>query len=797
VGIFADAPIRRKITSLMVLVSTLSILVLAGAIFFLEIQNQHRSLVDKVATLADIIVESSAEGMALNRSYLVTNVLNSLNRERHLRAAFVFREGKPFAQYLNPLKKTAVEGIPYFPCPLLERAVSTRDAESYFSTQHLGFVSPFYSDGKLVGHIYLQYGLDDLQKSLVQLSALFALIILFVVLLSVFVSSRLQGLISRPILQLVETMESVSSRQDFSVRVVEEHQDEIGSLIAGFNRMLGQLQMRDQELERHRRDLELLVEERTFELNCANRGLRDSVQELELAKNSAEQANQAKSQFLANMSHEIRTPMIGVLGMTELLFDTGLNEKQQHLAGTVFKSGEALLEIINDLLDFSRIEAGKMELSATDFNLAELVAEVLGLLQESAQNKQIDLRSQLAPELPVMVTGDSGRIRQILLNLAGNALKFSENGEVVVRLYPLTGSEPAMIRFEVEDSGVGITEEALETIFDTFTQGDDSTTRQHGGTGLGLAIVRQLAQLMGGDVSVRSRVGMGSCFRVDLPLVPTKVQPSALRQLKEFRALRALLVTDDEQLCLNLADQLIGLGFLCEQVNSGSRALQHLQSDPRHPVRLVLVDADMSGLGGLRLIEKIAELAPLVELKVILIAGQEHSALSVAESGARIDRWLYKPVRAEQIAQTMSELFSALSSVEPQAADLITPTGGKTVLLVEDNQTTQLFVRGILDQTDIRLQIACNGEQALNCLQDNRVDLIFMDCQMPIMDGFEATVRIRQLGHELPIIALTARVFEADVQRCRDAGMDDFLPKPFRQLDLFDKLEKWLDGRPS
>jgi len=794
VGIFADAPIRRKITGLMVLVSTLSIMILGGAVFFLEIRHQHRSLVDKVATLADIVIENSSEGMILAQSYLVTNVLGSLTRERNLRAAFVFRDGKPFAKYLNPQKTTSIEGISYFPCPLLDRATKTVKPEYYFSAQHLGFVSPYYVKGKLIGHIYLQYGLDDLQQSLIQLATVFVLIILIVVGLSIFVSSRLQGVISSPIQRLVETMGSVSSQQDFSLRAEGDHQDEIGSLIAGFNHMLGQLQFRDQELERHRHDLELLVEERTHELDRVNRDLQNSIHDLELAKNTAEQASRAKSQFLANMSHEIRTPMIGVLGMTELLFDTQLNEKQQHLARTVFKSGEALLEIINELLDFSKIEAGKLEITCEDFSLSELVAEVLKLLAEAAQNKHLDLTSQFDPDLPVMVAGDSGRIRQILLNLVGNAVKFSEHGGVVVRVYQVRTAGFTLIRFEVEDSGIGIPTESLDSIFDSFTQGDDSTTRHYGGTGLGLAIVKQLAELMGGEVTVTSQVGEGSCFRVDLPLAPVDQQaPRQRYHLGCNLGGRVLLITDDDELSLNISNRLIEFGLRGESVNSGSRALQILQSDAGQTFQLALIDADMSGLGGLRLVEKISEIGPLAELKLMMLAGQEHAALSTSPSSARVDRWMYKPLQYENFDLILIELFAdPLTEAEMNPA-----LPDTTLLLVEDDRVTQDFVRGILAQTEFRLQIASNGAEALALLQSHSPELIFMDCQMPVLDGFEATQHIRQTGHQMPIVALTARVFAADAKRCLDAGMDDFLRKPFRQQDLLAMIDKWLPGGQS
>lgn len=798
-GFFADAPIRRKITILMVLVSSLSIIVLAAAVFSIEIGAQRRSLVDKVAALADVLAQSSTEGLVLSRSYLVDQTLQSLRHERHLRAVFVFRQGEFFARYLNPDKQTDIQGVPYFSCPLLQRAANLDTEETYFAAQHFAYVRPVYGNSGRIGHIYIQYGLDELRQRLAQLSSAFALIILLVVLLSAVISSRLQALISRPILNLVEAMGLVSSKQDFSLRVAEQHTDEIGDLVRGFNRMLEQLKARDEELELHRRGLESQVAERTSALHRANRELQRSVDALEIAKTSAEQANLAKSQFLANMSHEIRTPMIGVLGMTELLFDTGLTEKQQQLARTVFSSGEALLEIINDLLDFSKIEAGKMVLSPQDFSVSDLVTEVLGLLREAALAKPIGLRAELAEELPDRLFGDCGRIRQILLNLIGNAVKFTEQGQVVVRVHPLRQEEPCRLRFEVEDTGIGIASESLETIFDTFTQADDSATRRYGGTGLGLAIVKQLCQLMGGQVSVTSRVGRGSCFRVDLPLAPARLQVDPLAEpLNAFRGSRLLLVTDDDRLEAVLSSHLGDLQFRCEVAGSGSHALQLLREPSREPIRVMFLDADMAGLSGLRLIERMVGENLEGQPKIVLIAGQQHSALLPSAGDRKVDRWLYKPLRTDQLDQLLGELLAA-ATVE---SDRPVPTGGgplsvPQILLVEDNQTTQLLIRGILDQREYCLQLVENGQQALDFLRSRSVDLILMDCQMPVMDGFKTAAAVRKLGLTMPIIALTARVSEADIQKCREFGMDDFLAKPFRQQELTDMLARWLEGKWS
>jgi signal transduction histidine kinase/DNA-binding response OmpR family regulator len=799
VGLFADAPIRRKITGLMVLVSTLSLVVLALAIFFLEIRTQQRSLVDKVATLADILTESSAEGMVLNRPDEVNKVLQSLNQERHLRAAFIFRKGKPFAQYLNQAKKTSIAGIPYFPCPLLKRAVSVQELEHYFSTQHLGYVRPVYRNGKLLGHIYLQYGLDELHQSLLQLVSVVAFLILVVILLSIFISSRLQGLISNPILFLVGAMERVSRRQDFAFRVEQVHRDEIGSLISGFNQMLGQLQQRDLELERHRKDLEALVDERTRELHLANQELQNSIGALEIAKYNAEQANLAKSRFLANMSHEIRTPMIGVLGMTELLFDTALTDKQQHLALTVFKSGEALLEIINDLLDFSKIEAGKMELSLNDFVLAELLDEVVGLMREHAAGKQIELNWHMDQDLPRMLSGDVGRLRQILLNLTGNAIKFTDHGEVLLRASAVDRANPGRVRFEVEDTGIGIPPSALDSIFDTFTQADNSTTRRFGGTGLGLAIVRQLSLLMGGEVSVSSTPGQGSCFCVEIPFgyLMTESAPR-LRIPEPFHNSRILVLLDDEELGRDLTRRLESFGFRCEIVTAGGRALQMLQGQTDDPARLAFVDADMSGLGGIRLVEALAGQSCCQDLKIVILVRQNHAVLQSALSHQRIDHWLYKPISGEQLEQVLLDLlpgaqFATESAIETAGESAMDER--RQLLLVEDNQTTQLFVRGIMERTEYDLQIAENGEEALQYIDSQHFDLILMDCQMPVLDGFATTVRLRQAGIRTPIVALTARVFADDIAKCQQSGMDDFVKKPFRQQELLDTIEKWLVAR--
>jgi CheY-like chemotaxis protein len=433
--------------------------------------------------------------------------------------------------------------------------------------------------------------------------------------------------------------------------------------------------------------------------------------------------------------------------------------------------------------------------------LEELLEEVVGLMQENAAGKRIELIWQLDPELPRVLSGDAGRLRQVMLNLVGNAIKFTDHGKVVLRALDRKHLSPGMIRFEVEDTGIGIPAPALDTIFDTFTQADNSPTRRFGGTGLGLAIVRQLTHLMGGKVGVTSSPGEGSCFSIEIPLA-TAESDSATRLLipESLRGSRIALILDDEELAGDLSRRLRGYGLNSELCASGARSLQLLQQSTDHPVQLAFIDADMSGLGGIRLVEALAGQPHCQDLKIVFLARQEHAVLHSAMSHPRIDQWLYKPIRGEQLELVLQDSLPGLQSStgaaiettgEPMAAAC------HKLLLVEDNRTTQLFVRGILESTDYQLEVAENGAVALQLLDSQRFDLIFMDCQMPVLDGFATTIRLRELGVRIPIVALTARVFADDVVRCQQAGMDDFLKKPFRQQELLDMTAKWLAVRRS
>lgn len=804
---FRNVSIKQKLTLLMVFVSTAVLVLVAGAMMVIEVISFRQTLVDKVASMVEVISDNSVVGVVMKNKLRVEKVLNSFSRDRHIRAAFIFRDGAPFAYYLNAenIYKDPKTALPYSPCILLKNAPDQTSAAFHFTATHLGYLAPIQTDSGIVGYLYVQSGLEELNAKLIQFSAVLITLLIFSVLLSLLLAARLQKLVTGPIFTLFDAMGDVSVNGDFSVRVHPENKDEVGVLMEGFNQMLGQLEHRDRQLRDYQQTLEAQVEKRTGQLLLSNQDLQQTVVALGEARDRAEAASLAKSRFLANMSHEIRTPMIGVLGMTELLFNTGLTDKQRHLAQTVFNSGEALLEILNDLLDFSKIEAGKLVLVDIDFDLREVVEEVVGLLAENAAAKKLELVCSIRPDIPLALKGDAGRLRQILLNLLGNGIKFTDQGEVVVRVELLRcDDQRARYAIEVRDTGIGIEQQAQQRIFESFSQADESMDRHYGGTGLGLAIVRQLVQLMNGDIQLASTPGVGSSFRLELEFSRQNESISQLNPLPvHLHGSRLLLVEDHPLTASVLQEKLQACCCVVDIAENGRQALTRLRQavEQDQPYALAFLDADMAGLGGRRLAAAIAGEESLTSLKLVMMCGSQDAALGDSEALSQVTEWLFKPIRPSMLAQV---LIRNLEPTAPVKAVPVTPAsalkrlpGHWRILLVEDNPTTRDYVRKALPSSHGDLLMAHNGQEALDLLQDETVDLVLMDCQMPIMDGVEATRILRRRGFTTPIIALSARAFDDDVKSCLAAGMNAHLGKPFRQEDLFRCLEAWLPASGS
>ncbi|MCP3870377.1 MAG: response regulator [Gammaproteobacteria bacterium] len=527
-----------------------------------------------------------------------------------------------------------------------------------------------------------------------------------------------------------------------------------------------------------------------------------------LREEELEETSRAKSEFMANMSHELRTPLNGVLGMMSLLRDSELATDQRDYVNVAANSGRALLTLINDILDFSKIEAGKLELEAIDFDLRNLVEDSTEPLAEQAHKKGVELACLVKLDVPAVVHGDPTRLRQIVTNLASNAIKFTDEGEVVVRVR-VNGShgDKVCLRFEVQDTGVGISKMARARIFDSFTQADGSTTRRFGGTGLGLAISRQLVERMGGEIGVDSVPGEGSTFWFTIQIEMAEDNALDFVPLDDLSGVRVLIVDDNATNRLVLEYQAQNWQMQPTTAENGPKAIRLLREavQRNQPYDLMLIDMIMPDMDGLTLSKAIGREGSISDVRRVLLTSLTERGQAAEARDAGVHGYLSKPIRRSQLHNCIATVLG-LKSVDNSAMvtrHSIADNEAKIrrhqrILVVDDNEVNQVVAQGMLEKLSYNVDLVSDGQEAVDALEQNHYDLVLMDCQMPVLDGYDATRTIRAsegANRHIPIVALTANAMAGDADKCFTAGMDDYLAKPFEYEALCEKLSKWLSDK--